>query len=62
MNRLLFAVFWLVVSCSVLAHPGSGIFVDSHGNVYVSDINRGLLKFAPDGQITVVFKAGHWLA
>jgi len=62
MNRLLFAILGLVASCSVLAHPGSGIIVDSHGNVYVSDITRGLLKFAPDGQVTIVLKeAGHWL-
>jgi hypothetical protein len=46
-----------------LAHPGSGIVVDAQGNVFVSDINRGLLKFSPDGKVTVVLKeAGHWLA
>src|SRR5947209_13378687 len=46
-----------------LAHPGSGIVVDAQGNVFVSDINRGLLKFSPDGKATVVLKeAGHWLA
>jgi len=26
------------------AHPGSGIVVDAQGNVFVSDINRGLLN------------------
>ncbi len=46
-----------------LAHPGSGIVVDAQGNVFVSDINRGLLKFSPDGKVTVVLSAaGHWLA
>ena len=45
------------------AHPGSGIVVDAQGNVFVSDINRGLLKFSPDGKVAVVLKeAGHWLA
>lgn len=46
-----------------LAHPGSGIAVDAQGNVLVADINRGLLKFTPDGKVNVVLKeAGHWLA
>lgn len=37
--------------------------VDSQGNVLVSDINRGLLKFSPDGKVSVVLReAGHWLA
>src|SRR5262245_52252744 len=48
---------------TVSAHPGSGIVVDSQGNVFVSDINRGLLKFTADGKVTVVLQvAGHWLA
>src|SRR5262245_12559136 len=48
---------------TISAHPGSGIVVDSHGNVFVGDINRGLLKFTPDGKVSVVLeKAGHWLA
>ena len=46
-----------------LAHPGSGIVVDAQGNVLVADITRGLLKFSPDGKMTVVLReAGHWLA
>ena len=54
---------WALVPFGVRAHPGSGIVVDSQGNVFVSDINRGLLKFSPDGKVTVVLKeAGHWLA
>ena len=45
-----------------LAHPGSGIVVDGQGNVFVSDINRGLVKFSPDGKVSVVLReAGHWL-
>jgi hypothetical protein len=53
----------LLLNCTVSAHPGSGIIVDSQGNVFVGDINRGLLKFTPDGKVSVVLKvAGHWLA
>src|SRR4030095_16341404 len=44
------------------AHPGSGIVIDSQGNVFVSDINRGLLRFGDDGTATAVLKvAGHWI-
>lgn len=57
-----------VAACTLLpfvapAHPGSGIVVDSQGNAFVADINRGMLKFSPDGKVAVVLKeAGHWLA
>ena len=63
MKPLLRILVWTLVLSGALAHPGSGIVVDSQGNVFVSDINRGLLKFSPDGKVTVVMKeAGHWLA
>jgi sugar lactone lactonase YvrE len=67
MNDLLAVVLVMAVQLasvfSTLAHPGSGIVVDGQGNVFVSDINRGLLKFTPDGKVTVVLReAGHWLA
>jgi hypothetical protein len=56
------AVVWLS-SLTVSAHPGSGIAVDSQGNVFVGDINRGLLKFTPKGGVSdVLNEAGHWLA
>jgi hypothetical protein len=60
---LLLGLIWAGVLSSAEAHPGSGIVVDSQGNVFVADINRGLLKFTPDGKVSVVMKqAGHWLA
>jgi len=56
------AALFCLLNWTVLAHPGSGIIVDSEGNVFASDINRGLLKFAPDGKMSVVLReAGHWL-
>src|SRR5262245_57167839 len=62
-SRLLFIFLWALSPTGAGAHPGSGIIVDSTGNVFVSDINRGLLKFSPEGEVTVVLKdAGHWLA
>jgi hypothetical protein len=55
--------FSLCTCITVPAHPGSGIVVDSQGNVFVSDINRGVLKFSPRGNISVALKEGsHWLA
>jgi hypothetical protein len=41
MKPLLLTVLWAFSSFSALAHPGSGIVVDSQGNVFVADINRG---------------------
>jgi len=59
---LLVTTVWLLTGVAA-AHPGSGIVVDSQGNVFVGDINRGLLKFSPDGAVSVVLReAGHWLA
>jgi len=62
MKPLLLCMVLALVWANAFAHPGSGIVVDSQGNVFVADINRGLLKFAADGKVTVVLKeAGHWL-
>jgi sugar lactone lactonase YvrE len=62
LRAVVFVVLMQLVS-TALAHPGSGIVVDGHGNIFVSDINRGLLKFSPDGKVSVALKeAGHWLA
>ncbi len=44
-------------------HPSSGIVVDRQGNVFFSDLSRGLLKVDPQGKVTTVSKeGGHWLA
>jgi hypothetical protein len=66
MKRLSFllaiTLYGLVPRCA-FAHPGSGIVVDAQGNVYVSDVSRGLIRFGADGKVSVVLKeAGHWLA
>jgi hypothetical protein len=63
LSVILVVVTQLASSTLTVAHPGSGIIVDAQGSVFVSDINRGLLKFSPDGKVSVVLKeAGHWLA
>ena len=44
-------------------HPGSGIVVDRNGQVFISDIGRGLLKIDTLGKVTTVYReGGHWLA
>ncbi len=46
-----------------LAHPSSGIVVDRQGNVFFSDLSRGLLQIDAQGEVTTVSKeGGHWLA
>lgn len=49
---------------TVLAHPGSGIVVDEQGDVFFSDLDRGVLKIDARGKVTTVFpkEGGHWLA
>jgi hypothetical protein len=44
-------------------HPSSGIVVDPMGNVFFSDLSRGLLRVDAQGKLTTVSKeGGHWLA
>src|SRR5260370_30902221 len=46
------------------AHPSSGIVVDEQGDVFFSDLDRGVLKIDTGGKVTKVFpkEGGHWLA
>jgi len=46
------------------AHPSSGIVVDKQGNVFFSDLDRGVLKIDARGKVTTIFpkEGGHWLA
>src|SRR3989442_4516393 len=46
------------------AHPSSGIVVDEQGNVFFSDLDRGVLKIDARGKVTTIFpkEGGHWLA
>jgi sugar lactone lactonase YvrE len=57
-----FALFGLS-PFSASGHPSAGIVVDRQGNVFFSDLSRGLLKVDPQGKVTTVSKeGGHWLA
>ena len=63
------SIVLLVTAVSSLAaftasgHPSSGIVVDQQGNVFFSNMGRGVLKIDPQGKVTTVSKeGGHWLA
>jgi len=59
---LILAIPFVLVSLS-FAHPSSGIVVDREGQVYFSDLSRGLLRIDRRGNVTMVHKeGGHWLA
>ncbi|MDB6055928.1 MAG: hypothetical protein JWN25_3451 [Verrucomicrobiales bacterium] len=53
-----------LTTVKVLAHPSTGIVVDEQGDVFFSDLDRGVLKIDPRGKVTTVFpkEGGHWLA
>ncbi|MBA3726180.1 MAG: SMP-30/gluconolactonase/LRE family protein [Armatimonadetes bacterium] len=52
-----------LVFTAALAHPGSGIAVDRHGNVYFLDTGSGLWKIDTRGRVTrLPGQSFHWLA
>src|SRR5437867_4489647 len=60
---LVVAALSSVATFTALGHPSSGIVVDQQGNVFFSDLSRGLLKVDPQGNVTTISKeGGHWLA
>lgn len=59
----LLVIMLVFVANEVLAHPGSGIFVDGKGNVYFVDTGSGVWKIARDGKLTRLSgPAYHWMA
>ena len=64
MRHSCFTPLWPVVTLLALiagrasAHPSSGIVVDGQGNVFFSDLSRGLLKVDPQGKVTTISKEG----
>lgn len=51
------------LALGVSAHPSAGLVVDADGNVFFSDLSRGLLMVDARGAVTDVSKeGGHWLA
>lgn len=59
----LLAIVLLSVAEEVLAHPGSGIVVDRHGNIYFVDTGSGVYKLDREGTLTRLSgPAYHWMA
>ena len=59
----LLSIMLFFVANEVLAHPGSGIFVDRKGNVYFVDTGSGVWKIDRDGNLTRLSgPAYHWMA
>lgn len=53
----------LAATSSTFAHPGSGIAVDSQGNVYFVDTGQGVWKINAKGELVLIHtRAYHWMA
>ncbi|MGB2867741.1 MAG: hypothetical protein WBD36_04775, partial [Bacteroidota bacterium] len=60
--NLLLAIMLFSVSNDALAHPGSGIVVDRHGNIYFVDTGSGVWKIDRNGKLTRLSgPAYHWM-
>jgi sugar lactone lactonase YvrE len=65
MNRLLKALLGIasLIATAAIAHPGSGLAVDSQGNTYFVDTGAGVWQLQPDGKLNKLKgPAFHWLA
>ena len=50
-------------TASTLAHPGSGIVVDDHGQIYFVDTGQGVWKLSANGKPVLIHTlAYHWMA
>lgn len=56
-------VFLILAAVSAQAHPGSGIVIDSAGNLYFTDTGSGIYRIGRDGKLQrVAGQAFHWMA
>jgi sugar lactone lactonase YvrE len=59
---LIFAFLQILTSTITSAHPGSGIVVDKHGNVYFTDTGKGVWKIDSNGKLTFLPASKfHWM-
>lgn len=62
-ERAALAASLVIATSAVVAHPGSGIVVDSQGYVYFVDTGQGVWKLDPQGKLTLLHTAAyHWMA
>ncbi|MBF8247295.1 MAG: hypothetical protein HW374_95 [Bacteroidetes bacterium] len=66
MKRIFIAIIIIVLlfgANELVAHPGSGIVVDRHGNIYFVDTGSGVYKIDRNGKLTRLSgPAYHWMA
>ena len=59
---LIFAFLQMLVSTIASPHPGSGIVVDKHGQVYFTDTGKGVWKIDANGKLTYLPASKfHWM-
>ena len=62
-TTLISIVLCALIATSVSAHPGSGIVVDKHGQVYFADTGEGVWKIDTQGKLTYLpASLFHWMA
>jgi sugar lactone lactonase YvrE len=60
---LITAVLGLTGIVSTFAHPGSGIAVDSQGQIYFVDTGQGVWRMSSKGELALIHKVPyHWMA
>jgi hypothetical protein len=56
-------LIFLLCGVSASAHPGSGIVVDKHGQIFFTDTGQGVWKIDAKGKLTYVpASRWHWMA
>ena len=58
MKKLLLAAVLLLLAAPAWGHPGVGIVMDSHGNIYYTDLKQ-VWKISPDGKKSVAVPSVH---
>lgn len=55
-------ILCILVGTSATAHPGSGIVVDDHGQIYFTDTGKGVWRIDTDGKLTYLPASKfHWM-
>ncbi|HEY1215871.1 MAG TPA: hypothetical protein VGE93_19755 [Bryobacteraceae bacterium] len=48
---------------TLMAHPASGIVVSRTGEIFITDVRRGVIKIDSEGKLSTIDREGyHWLA
>ena len=62
-RTLISLMLCISIGTEATAHPGSGIAVDKHGQVYFTDTGKGIWKIDREGKLTYIPASRfHWMA